>query len=169
MRLLIVSAFLALAAAAPASADQGCIEVSTTTVTTTVCAQFDCVHYSDGACVQWNCSRTQTTTYVDSSASGCTRLANCGSRALFVAGPPQQDSTDSSENCDWYPCVQADPATHACLFYMCVSKRVFETVRTTYPSAKCVPMVPARPAPDYELRSLKPEKGDAGIKPKKAE
>jgi hypothetical protein len=127
-------------AAAPAMADQGCIEYSTTTVTATVCEQFDCIQQTDGECVLWNCNSTHTTKYVDTGSSGCTRVANCGKKALFVPGAPSEGDSDSSEQCDWYPCVQADPATHACLSSMCVSKRVFQTARVTYPDAQCVPL-----------------------------
>jgi hypothetical protein len=144
MRTFIFSfplAFFLAAAAAPASADQGCIEYSTTTVTTTVCEQFDCVQQSDdGNCVQWNCDRTQTTNYTDVNTSGCTRVANCGKKALFMPGAPVDGDRDSTEQCDWYPCVQADPVTHACVASMCVSKRVFQTVRAAYPDAICVPL-----------------------------
>ena len=102
---------LAVSAAAPALADQGCIEVSTTSVTTTVCSQFDCVQQADDSCIMWSCNKTQTSRYTDTNSSGCTRIANCGSRAVFSAGEPSQPDTDSTEVCDWYPCVQADPAT----------------------------------------------------------
>jgi hypothetical protein len=88
----------------------------------------------------WNCSRTQTTKYTDVNTSGCTRVANCGKKAVFVPGTPEDGDSDSTEQCDWYPCVQADPSTHECLASMCVSKRVFQTVRSTYPDAQCVPV-----------------------------
>ena len=138
---------LAVSAAAPALADQGCIEVSTTSVTTTVCSQFDCVQQADDSCIMWSCNKTQTSRYTDTNSSGCTRIANCGSRAVFSAGEPSQPDTDSTEVCDWYPCVQADPATKACLSYLCVSKRVFETVHSIYPDARCITAAPRLPSP----------------------
>lgn len=140
MRKILLSFVFCAAAAVPALADQGCIEVSTTTVTATVCEQFDCVQRSGGECVTWNCNRSHTTKYVDELTSGCTRVANCGKKAVFQAGDPVEGDSDSTEQCDWYPCVQINPETHACIYSMCVSKRVFETVRATYPDAQCVPV-----------------------------
>ncbi len=136
---------LSVLSAAPAFSDQGCIEVSTTMVTATVCTQLDCLQRADGNCVMWGCSKTQTSKYVDLNSSGCSRVANCGRKAVFEAGAPAEPDADSSEECDWYPCVQADPVTQACLSYMCVSKRVSQTVRTTFPGARCIPL--AAPAP----------------------
>ena len=144
-------------AAVPVSANQGCIEVSSTTVTATVCTQFDCVQQQDDNCVMWACSKTQTSKYVDAAASGCSRIANCGKKSLFVPGAPAADAdTDSSEECDWYPCVQADPATQACLSYLCVSKRVFQIIRTTYPDAQCVP-IPAEFLPPEKKPEPRPQ------------
>ena len=131
--------------AAPAFCDQGCVEYSTTTVATTSCTQFDCVQQADGNCLTWSCNKTQTSKYTDINASGCTRAANCGKRAVFQAGEPDEPDLDSSEVCDWYPCVQADPSTQTCLSYLCVSKRVFQTVHTTYSGARCVPLAEPRP------------------------
>jgi len=135
---------LLFSAAAPAWADQGCIEVSSTTVTATVCTQFDCLQQTEGGCVTWACAKTQTSKYVDAGSSGCSRVANCGARAVFEAGEPSAPDTDSTEECDWYPCVQADPVTKACTSYLCVSKRVFETYHTTYPNARCLPAAPGQ-------------------------
>jgi hypothetical protein len=142
MKKLFFACLLSGFAAVPAFSDQGCIEISTTTVTATVCTQFDCVQQVDGNCVTWNCSKTQTSKYVDANTSGCTRVANCGSRAVFEAGEPAEPDTESTEECDWYPCVQADPVTKACYSYMCVSKRVSLNVHTTYPNARCIPAEP---------------------------
>ena len=159
MRKLFLVCALAVSAAAPAFCDQGCVEMSTTTVTATVCTQFDCVQNTDGECVTWSCGKTRTSQYIDMNASGCTRVANCGKKAVFKAGVPDEPEVDSSEVCDWYPCVQADPATKACLSYMCVSKRVSQTVFTTYSNVLCVPV----PAPGLltlpsgrKLEPLKP-------------
>ena len=142
MKKLFLACSFAVSAAAPASADQGCIEVSTTTVTTTVCTQFDCVQQMNGSCMTWSCNKTQTSRYLDTNSSGCSRIANCGRKAVFTAGLPAEPDSDSTEVCDWYPCVQADPVTQACLSYLCVSKRIFETVHTTYPNARCFPIAP---------------------------
>jgi hypothetical protein len=142
MRKIIFACLLSAAAAVPAFADQGCIEISTTTVTATVCTQFDCLQQVDGNCVTWACSKTQVSKYVDTNTSGCTRMANCGARAVFEAGEPSEPDTDSTEECDWYPCVQADPATQACSSYLCVSKRVSMNVHITYPNARCIPAEP---------------------------
>lgn len=140
MRKLLLLCSLSLIAA-PAFCDQGCIEYSTTTVATTVCSKFECSQRVDGNCVLWSCVNTQTNRYTDPS-SGCTRSANCGKKALFDAGAPVEDPySEFSETCDWYPCVQADPVTKACLSYLCVSKRIFNTVRITYPDALCVPVI----------------------------
>ncbi len=144
MKKLFLTAFLTVCAAAPAFCDQGCVEISTTTVLTTVCTQFDCVQQADSGCVAWACSKTQTSKYTDVNTSGCTRVANCGKKAVFRAGAPDEPDMDSSEVCDWYPCVQADPATQACLSYLCVSKRVFQTEHTTYSNALCVPLAAAQ-------------------------
>ncbi len=141
MRKLLFACILSVPAA-PAFCDQGCVEFSTTTVTTTSCTQFDCVQQADGNCQTWSCNKTQTSKYIDANTSGCTRAANCGKRALFKAGEPDEPDLDSSEMCDWYPCVQSDPATQSCLSYMCVSKRVFQTVHTTYSNAQCIPVAP---------------------------
>ena len=156
MRKLFFACSLAVLAAAPALADKGCIEVSTTTVTTTVCSQFDCVQQADGSCVMWSCNKTQTSRYIDTNSSGCTRIANCGSRAVFAAGVPAEPDTDSTETCDWYPCVQADPVTKTCLGYLCVSKRVFETVHAAYPAARCISAAPRLPPP--AKRKLEPQR-----------
>lgn len=132
--------------AAAARADQGCIEVSSTTTTAVICAQFDCIEQGAGGCTAWACTRTQTTKFQLPPA--CSRIANCGKNAVFAAGAPQASDEDSTEQCDWYPCVQADAATGACTSYMCVSKRVTQTARTVYPDARCVPLPqPARPQP----------------------
>ncbi len=140
MRKLFLACALAVSASAPAFCNQGCVDIATTTVITTVCTQFDCVQQSNGDCVMWTCSKTQTSKYIDANTTGCTRVANCGKKAVFKAGVPDEPDTDSSEVCDWYPCVQADPATKACWSYMCVSKRIFQTVHTTYSNALCVPV-----------------------------
>ena len=146
-KVLLISALLL---PGTAFSDQGCIESATTTVTTTVCIQFSCVQKApDGSCMNWACTKTQSSAFVDAGSTGCTRTANCGKNALFVQGSPLPADEDSSEECEWYPCVQADPATHACVAFMCVSKRAFKTARTAYPGARCVPQTaaPARPAP----------------------
>ncbi len=141
MKKLSLACSLALFAAAPVFSDQGCIEFSTTTVTTTICNQFDCNQRVGGKCVLWSCGNSQTNTYIDTETSGCSRVANCGKKAVFDAGEPATDpETDSNEICDWYPCMQTNPITKVCLTYLCVSKRVFQTVRTTYPNALCVPV-----------------------------
>lgn len=152
MKKLFFACLLAVSTAAPAFSDQGCIEVSTTTVITTVCTQFDCIQQMNGSCVMWYCSATQTSKYIDANSSGCSRFANCGRKAVFSAGAPAEPDIDSSEVCDWYPCVQADPVTQACLSYMCVSKRVFQTVHITYPDAQCIAAAPDLPSPPAERK-----------------
>lgn len=154
-----------LSAAAPAFADQGCIELSSTTVTATVCTQFDCLQQSEGVCVTWACAKTQTSKYVDANSSGCSRVANCGARAVFEAGEPSEPDTDSTEECDWYPCVQADPVSKVCLSYLCVSKRVSQTSHITYPNARCIALAPNLwPPPDKKAESrqrIKPAEAPA--------
>jgi len=140
MRNIFFACILGVSAAVPAFCDQGCVEMSTTTVTTTSCLQFDCIQESNGDCVMWSCQKTQVSKYIDVNNSGCTRVANCGKKALFKAGLPDDPEVDSSEVCDWYPCVQADPSSKACWSYLCVSKRVFQTIHTTYSNALCVPL-----------------------------
>lgn len=158
--------------AAPAKAEQGCIDSSSVTITASICAQFDCVQRSGDKCTNWACTRTQASRYLDTFASGCTRVANCGRSAFFVGGDPQVADTDSVEQCDWYPCVEADPATGVCLSYLCVSKRVTTVVRTIYPDARCVPMPPGL-APPPEAKKAAPEKGRPAapkrLQPKPAE
>lgn len=160
MKKLILSFALAAGCAAAACADQGCIETSSVTVTATICSQFDCIQRSGGNCVNWACTRTQTSKYLDAAATGCTRLANCGRAALFYSGAPQEADTDSTEQCDWYPCVEADAQTGACLSYMCVSKRVTQIVRATYPDARCVPLPPEL-LPKPQEKKAQPQKQQA--------
>ncbi len=144
MKNIIFACLFSATAAVPVFADQGCIELSSTTVTATVCTQFDCLQKLDGGCVIWACAKTQTTKYVDANSTGCSRVANCGASAVFEAGEPAEPDTDSTEECDWYPCVQADPVTKVCVSYLCVSKRVSQTAHITFPEARCVTAAPSR-------------------------
>jgi len=155
----LLFAIAAFACAVPARADQGCIEISSVTVSASICTQLDCIQRGDNGCVAWACTRTQTSKYSDPYSSGCSRWANCGKKAVFAAGDPQASEEESTEQCDWYPCVQADASTGACLSYMCVSKRVTSVARTSYPNAACVPIPSSllpQPAPQPAQTAQKP-------------
>ncbi len=140
MKAVLVTGLFLILAAIPVFADQGCIETSTTTVTIKTCARFECSQKLNGSCVMWSCNETHTRKYVDGLSSGCSRYANCGRKAVFAAGVPSDPQVESTEICDWYPCVMSDPVTKACRMSMCVSKRIFETTRVSYPDARCAPL-----------------------------
>ena len=96
MKKLTLAFALALTCAAAARADQGCIETSSVTVTATICSQFDCIQRSGGNCVNWACTRTQTSKYLDSAATGCTPAAsnaNHGGRPMRTASTAAQSSS----------------------------------------------------------------------------
>ena len=156
MRTALFSCLLAVSAASPAFSDQGCIEISTTTITATVCTQFGCIQSLNGSCVMWSCSATQSNKYVDTNASGCSRVANCGKNAFFSAGAPAAPDIETTEVCDWYPCVQIDPATHICQSYLCVSRRVSQVVRTAYPNALCASTAPKFQQPPQPQKRITP-------------
>ena len=61
--------------------------------------------------------------------------------------------------------MEADADTHACLSYMCVSKRVTQTDRVTFPDAKCVPM-PAGLLPPAEKKPAANKPAPAQAAPK---
>ncbi len=139
--------------AAAADSRSGCIEKSSVTVEADVCRQLLCAEKApNGTCTRWYCAQTQRTKYNDAAATGCTRFVDCGKDAVFYPGEPSDPDSDSTETCDWYPCVETDPDTGSCDNYRCVSKRILTTEKITYPNARCVRKSANSPGPGRRNR-----------------
>lgn len=136
--LLILSLTGALNAAPPQAASRGCVQTSTVTIEAENCLQVECLEQANGNCTLRECTRTQKKKYTDNSATGCTRVVDCGKGAYFVGGVPGEPETESTEVCDWRACVENDPATGACTSYQCLSRRTFQTESVAYAGARCV-------------------------------
>lgn len=131
----------------------GCIEFSTATVEAEICQQLDCVERaSNGNCKLSACAKTQRSKYVDVMNTGCTRTVDCGKGAYFLPGTPDDPVKESTEDCDWRPCIETDPETGKCESYDCLSKRTTTTETTSYPGALCVKL-PVRAVSKPSIRS----------------
>lgn len=142
--LLITAIIAAACGSAPCAAPEGfsrfgCVEFSTVTVESESCLQLDCAERSaDGGCKLKECVKTQKSRRVDNMNTGCSRSVDCGKGAYFLPGEPDSPETESSEICDWRPCVETDTATGECSAYKCLSRRISITERTFYSKAACV-------------------------------
>jgi len=131
----------------------GCIEFSTATVEAEVCQQLECVERApNGNCKLSACAKTQRSKYADAMNTGCTRAVDCGKGAYFLPGTPDEPESESTENCDWRPCVETDPETGKCDSYECLSKRTTIIERTSYPRALCI-KVPVKAVSKPPIRS----------------
>lgn len=139
---------LSLVSTAIAAADtfsrHGCIEFSTATVESEVCQQLECIEKApNGVCKLSACAKTQRGKYADTMNTGCTRSVDCGKGAYFLPGTPDEPESESTDNCDWRPCVETNPETGECESYECLSKRTTIIERTSYPRALCM-KIPAQ-------------------------
>jgi|GEM_PF-5957801 len=165
MKKLFLAAALGVLLTGRTQADQGCIDEFSVATEISVCNELACLKKDrGGSCTIWACTNTQTTKHTDTAAGGCTRYWNCGANAVFSPGAPDEPSIETNEVCDWYPCVQQDPARHNCVAYSCVSKRVVTTRHITYSKAKCEapgqtakPAAPPKPAEKPVLKSWSPK------------
>jgi len=137
--LTILSLTAALNAAPPRPASSGCVQTTTVTVESESCLQLDCVEQgANGGCALKECARTQKKKYADPSASGCSRVVNCGKGSYFISGTAEEPETESTEICDWRACVESDAQTGACTSYQCLSRRTIQAERVSYTGARCV-------------------------------
>lgn len=122
----------------------GCIEFSTATVESESCQQLECIEKApNGICKLSVCAKTQRGKYADTVNTGCTRSVDCGKGAYFLPGTPDEPESESTDNCDWRPCVETNPETGECESYECLSKRTTIIERTSYPRALCM-KIPAQ-------------------------